>query len=47
MKFLWPRDSKEAKEITSQQVMWLLQGLSIEQKKAHKEVKLNTTNACF
>jgi len=47
MRFQWPRDSKEAKEITSQQVMWLLQGLNIEQKKAHTEVKLNTENACF
>lgn len=47
MKFQWPRNSKEAKEITSQQVIWLLQGLSIEQKSAHTEVKLNTKNACF
>lgn len=47
MKFQWPRNSKEAKEITSQQVIWLLQGLSIEQKSAHIEVKLNTENACF
>lgn len=47
MKFQWPRDSKEAKEITSHQVMWLLQGLSIEQKKAHTEVKMNTINTCF
>jgi transposase len=47
MKFQWPKDSEEAREITSQQVIWLLQGLSIEQKKAHTEVKLNTVNTCF
>ena len=47
MKFQWPKDSEEAKEITNQQVIWLLQGLSIEQKKAHTEVKLNTSNTCF
>jgi len=47
MKFQWPRDSKEAREITSQQVIWLLQGLNIEQKKAHSEIKMNTTNTCF
>lgn len=47
MKFQWPKDSEEAKEITSQQVTWLLQGLSIEQKKAHTEVKMNTINTCF
>lgn len=47
MKFQWPKDSEEAREITSQQVIWLLQRLSIEQKKAHTEVKLNTVNTCF
>lgn len=47
MKFQWPKDSEKAKEITSQQVIWLLQGLSIEQKRAHTEVKMNTINTCF
>ncbi|MGB4661874.1 MAG: IS66 family insertion sequence element accessory protein TnpB [Mobilitalea sp.] len=47
MKFQWPKNSDEAREITSQQVIWLLQGLNIEQKKAHTEVKLNTVNTCF
>jgi len=47
MKFHWPKDSDEAREITTQQVIWLLQGLSIEQKKAHTEVKLNSYNTCF
>jgi transposase len=47
MKFQWPKDSNEAREITSHQIMWLFQGLSIEQKKAHKEVKMNVVNTCF
>ena len=47
MKFQWPKDSNEAKEITGQQVIWLLQGLNIEQKKAHTEIKMNTINSCF
>lgn len=47
MKFQWPKDSNEAREITDQQVTWLLQGLNIEQKKAHIELKMNTINTCF
>ena len=30
-----------------QQVEWLLQGLKIEQKKAHYEVKISSKNSCF
>ena len=33
MKFQWPRTPDEVKEISIQQVEWLLQGLQIEQKK--------------
>jgi len=33
MKFQWPRTPEEVKEISFQQVEWLLQGLEIEQKK--------------
>lgn len=33
MKFQWPRKPDEVKEITFQQIEWLLQGLEIEQKK--------------
>ena len=33
MKFQWPKTADEVKEITFQQVEWLLQGLEIEQKK--------------
>lgn len=38
-KLKWPRTPIEAKEITSQQLKWLLEGLSIEQKTAIKHVK--------
>ena len=47
MKFRWPKTPEEVKEISFQQVEWLLQGLEIEQKKAHHEVKMNRKNTCF
>lgn len=47
MKSQWPRTPAEVKEITFQQVGWLLQGLEIEQKKAHHEVKIDQKNTCF
>lgn len=33
-RFQWPRSENEARLITSQQLRWLLEGLSIEQPKA-------------
>ena len=36
--FQWPRKESEAKDITPQQYRWLMEGLSIEQPKAHKTV---------
>ncbi len=36
--FQWPRNENEVKNITSQQFRWLMEGLSIEQPKAHKKV---------
>ena len=36
--FQWPRTSEEAKQITPQQYRWLMEGLSIEQPKAHRPV---------
>ena len=36
--FQWPRKESEAKAITPQQYRWLMEGLSIEQPKAHKAV---------
>ena len=47
MKFQWPKTPEEVKEISFQQVEWLLQGLEIEQKKALHEVKLDLKNSCF
>ena len=47
MKFQWPKTADEVKEITFQQVEWLLQGLEIEQKKAHHQVNINVKNCCF
>lgn len=47
MKFQWPKDAAETKEITSQQLEWLLQGLSMEQKKALHPVKISAENICF
>ena len=47
MKFQWPRTPDEVKEISFKQVEWLLQGLEIEQKKAHHQVKITGENSCF
>lgn len=47
MKFQWPRKPDEVKEITFQQIEWLLQGLEIEQKKSHHQVKIDHKNTCF
>lgn len=38
-KFQWPRDEQEAREITSQQFRWLLEGLAIVQPKMIKKSK--------
>jgi len=37
-RFQWPRKESEVRLITSQQLRWLLEGLSIEQPKAVKSV---------
>lgn len=47
MKFQWPKDAAETKEITFQQLEWLLQGLSIEQKRALHPVKMSAEKICF
>ena len=47
MKFQWPKTPEEVKEISFQQVEWLLQGLEIEQKKALHEVRADLKNSCF
>jgi transposase len=38
-RFQWPRDADEAMDITPQQLRWLMEGLSINQPKAHRAVK--------
>lgn len=37
--FQWPRNEQEARELTLQQYRWLMDGLSIEQKKVIKQVQ--------
>lgn len=37
-RFKWPRTASEAREITSEQFTWLMQGLAVEQKTRIKEV---------
>ena len=36
MKFQWPKTESDVRRITYRQLEWLLEGLSIDQKKAHK-----------
>ncbi len=35
--FQWPRTTEEVREITPQQYRWLIEGLSIDQKKSHSK----------
>ena len=44
MKFQWPRNARELKLITKQQLNWLLSGLKVEQKNSFKEVNLDLEN---
>ena len=37
--FQWPRTSAEAREITHQQYRWLVEGLSVDQKKTIQKVE--------
>lgn len=47
MKFRWPKEEGELKQISSTQVQWLLQGLEITQKYAHTMMKKEGKNHCF
>lgn len=40
-KFNWSRDEQEAREVTPQQLRWLLEGLSIEQPRAVRKSSAN------
>ena len=44
-RFNWPRQQSEVKQLTWQQLNWLLEGLSIEQPRAIKQIK-NPGNFC-
>ena len=51
-KFQWPRKESEARMITPQQMKWLLEGLSADQPKALRTVKVliivyKCANPCF
>lgn len=43
MVFQWLRTTEELREITSQQYRWLIEGLSIDQKKVIQNVNNKTT----
>lgn len=36
--FQWPRSGEEARRLTPQQYRWLMEGLDIEQPRAHKNI---------
>lgn len=36
--YQWPRSESEARELTPQQYRWLMEGLQVEQPKAHRPV---------
>lgn len=46
MKFQWPKNEGEVRDITNRQMEWLLDGLEIDQKKAHRE-NINTAGMIF
>jgi len=46
MKFQWPKNEGEIRDITKRQMEWLLDGLQIDQKKAHRE-SINTEGMIF
>lgn len=41
-RFQWPRSKQEVMTIGSQELAWLIDGLSIHQEKAHKVLKYST-----
>lgn len=46
MRFQWPKSSQEVTDISPQELRWLLEGLSINQPKAHKKIDI-PENPCF
>lgn len=47
MKFQWPKNKEEVRDITFEQVKWLLQGLNIDQKTALRKYKLSKNEVAF
>lgn len=47
MRFQWPKNEEEVKDITIEQLRWLFQGLSIEQKTALKKYRINKDDVAF
>ena len=46
MKFQWPKIEGEVRDVTKRQMEWLLDGLQIDQKKAHRE-SIDTAGMIF
>lgn len=46
MKFQWPKSQNEVRDITRRQLEWLLEGLEIDQKKAHPD-NIDTSGMVF
>jgi len=46
MKFQWPKNQGEVRDITRRQMNWLLEGLQVDQKKAHSDI-VNTTGIIY
>lgn len=44
MKFKWPKNPTELKNITKQQLNWLLSGLQIEYKNSFKDIEISLEN---
>ena len=38
-KFKWPRSEQEVRNLTHEQYIWLMQGLSVDQPKAIKKIE--------
>lgn len=47
MKFQWPKNTDELKNINKQQLNWLLSGLKIEQKDSFKDININAENVAY
>jgi len=46
MKFQWPKAPEEVKDISSKELRWLLEGLSINQPRAHRKINI-PEDPCF